>query len=78
MKQRRFDQNDAIFTSRKKRRRKKPDDLSYGCCSSFSIFVPEKAARMTTFSEHLMLHLSTKSDKPYSIYDNLTLYYTPV
>ena len=77
MKQRRFDQNDATFTSRKKKK-KKPDDLSYGYYSSFSIFVPEKAARMTTFSKHLMLHLSTKSDKPYSIYDNLTLYYTPV
>jgi hypothetical protein len=67
-----------MLLSLAEKKKKKPDDLSYGYCSSFSIFVPEKAARMTTFSKHLMLHLSTKSDKPYSIYDNLTLYYTPV
>jgi hypothetical protein len=29
--------------------------------------LPEKAARVTMFLEHLMLHLSTKLDKPYTI-----------
>jgi hypothetical protein len=63
-----FDQNNIVLTSRNniKERKRKPDDLS-SYCSSSSIFVPEKAARVAIFLEQLMICLSTKLDKPYTI-----------
>jgi hypothetical protein len=53
----------SFFNSKKKK--KKPDNAISGYCSS-PIFLPKKVARVTTFQGHLMLHLSTKSNKPYT------------
>jgi hypothetical protein len=44
------------------KKRGKPDILFI-----IPYLLPEKAARVTMFLEHLMLHLSTKLDKPYTI-----------
>jgi hypothetical protein len=48
------------------KKKKMSIDLSSDYCSSSSTFCTRKAARIATFSEHSMLHLSTKSDKPYT------------
>lgn len=63
-----FDQNNIVLTSRNniKEKKREPNDLS-SYCSSSSIFVPEKAAQVAIFLEQLMICLSTKSDKPYTI-----------
>jgi len=44
------------------KKRGKPDILFI-----IPYLLPEKVARVTMFLEHLMLHLSTKLDKPYTI-----------
>jgi hypothetical protein len=43
------------------------DDLLSGYYSSSLTFHTKKAVWVVSFLEHLMLRLSTKSDKPYTI-----------
>jgi hypothetical protein len=52
----------ALFWPNINKKKGKPDILFI-----IPYLLPEKVARVTMFLEHLMLHLSTKLDKPYTI-----------
>jgi len=47
------------------RKKKMSNVLSFDYYLSSSRFCTRKVARIATFSEHSMLHISTKSDKSY-------------
>jgi hypothetical protein len=44
-----------------------PYNLSFSDCSSSSTFHTRKATQVAIFLEHLMVRLSTKLNKPYTI-----------